>query len=467
MATIAQAATFPRTRFKARAIPRYTIRDRLLFVVALLTFGVAVFYMAGGLLIRAYPALFPGETVPFIGKVLSPLPGPVGVNQPGASSVFNKRVNLLILGLDKRPGDRFEDAYRTDTIMVATIDPVSKEASLLSFPRDLYITYDLPDGQWSGRINQSYLEGFQREGTIAAGAKQLAHDLEFNFGITIDHWMVMDFLGVEGIIDSIGGIDIDIPEELAVYNWWYSDEGGRPPEYVTFYPGEQHLIGYYAVAFGRSRESSQGDLDRVKRQQLVVEAALTKVFSLSLLNDPIGLYNAYKDTVKHDVAAGEMPGLARLLQASRGNLQTYSIADPVDGNPTVYGFETAGGAAVLGWDPENVTYWLNKAFPKTSYSGAAVEIQDGFGEPMEDRDEALGRYLRFAKGVPVVYIGPERTTQATTTITLFREGRRELAVDIAGWMGIPTAAIITKNPPDESYPDVLIAIGQDFILPDK
>jgi LCP family protein required for cell wall assembly len=468
MATIAQAAPFSRPRVKAKAIPRYTLRDRLLFVVALLTFGVAVFYISGGLLIRAYPALFPGEQVPFISNVLPSLPGPVGVNKPGAESVFNKRVNLLIIGLDKRPANRFEDGYNTDTIMIATVDPLSKQASLLSFPRDLYITHDFPDGsQWSGRINGSYAEGFQREGTIEGAVEQLAHDMEYNFGITIDHWMVMDFLGVEEIIDSVDGIDIDIPEELAVYNWYYSDEGDRPPQYISFFPGEQHLSGYFAVAFGRSRESPQGDIDRIKRQQLVVEAALAKVFSTSILNDPVGLYNGYKDAVKHDVSAGEMPGLVRLLQASRGNLETYSIADPVDGNATVYGFQTQGGAAVLGYDPENVAYWLNRAFPKTSYSGAAVEIQDAYGLPGEEKDEALGRYLRFAKGVPTVYLGPERTPQPNTIIILYREGRRELAEDIAEWLGIPASAIITRNPADDATPDVNITIGQDFILPNK
>ncbi len=422
--------------------------------------------MSGGLLVRAYPALFPGEQAPFFSQVLPSLPA-VGVDKPGSESVFNKRVNLLVLGLDKRPYEPFDGEYRTDTIMVATVDPLSKQASVLSFPRDLWVTLDLPGYQMDDRINESYEYGYRKDNTVASGAEQVAHDLQYNFGITIDHWMVMDFLGVEDVINSIGGIDIDIPDDLAVYDWWYSDEGNRPARYLTFPPGEQHLDGYNAVAFGRDRESAQGDLDRIKRQQLVVEAALSKVFSLSLLNDPIGLYNAYKGFVRHDVSVGEMPGLARLLQASHGNLETYSIGDPVDGNPTVYGFSTESGASVLGYDPENVTYWLNKAFPKAAYSGAAVEIQDGFGAASETWDDALGRYLRFAKGVPTVYLGPEKPAQPTTTITLTRDGRRPLAEDIAGWLGIPTSAIITKAPVDDSTPDILIVIGQDFVLPNE
>lgn len=469
MATRAEVSPFPRQRARASSSrmppPIYTGRDRLLFVLALLTFSVALFYMSAGLLIRAYPAVFPGETVPIIGNVLKPL-GPVAPRPPGADSIFNKRVNLLILGLDKRPYEPFAGPYRTDTIMVATIDPVSKDASLLSFPRDLLVTVDTPQWQADLRINQSYVEGFQQGGSIEAAAKQVQHDLEYNFGIQTDHWLVMDFVGVEDLINAVGGVDVVIDDELYVPDWWYNDEGERPSHWISFYPGEYHLSGYEAVAFGRYRNDS--DLKRVKRQQLVVQAAIDKVFSLNLLNNPIELYSAYKDLVKHDVALGEMPGLARLLAGSRGNIQTYSLGDKVDGNDTVWGYEVPStGALVLLYDADNVAYWLNKAFPKAAYSGAAVEVQNGFGDDGRARIEALGRYLRFAKGLPTVYLGPPQEIQAATSIVLLREGRREVAEDIAEWLGIPASAITTRTPPDDSAPDVIVTIGQDFILPDR
>ena len=70
----------------------------------------------------------------------------------------------------------------------------------------------------------------------------------------------MDFLGVEELIDAVGGIDIDVPEELAFDDWWYSDEGNRPPHWLSVFPGEQHMSGYTAVAFGRYRNGPDGDL---------------------------------------------------------------------------------------------------------------------------------------------------------------------------------------------------------------
>ena len=472
MATRVELAPFPRQRARASIHrvpplpPVYTPRDRLLFVVALVTFGIAVFYMSAGLLIRAYPAVFPGETLPIVGDVLKPL-GQAAPQPPGAESVFNKRVNLLILGLDRRPFEPFEGPYRTDTIMVATIDPVSKDASLLSFPRDLLVTLDTPQWEAQLRINQSYNEGYLQGGSVEAAAKQVQHDLEHNFGIQTDHWVVMDFLGVEDLVDAVGGIDVDIPEELAVYDFWYNNGGEIPSHYVSYYPGPQHLDGYNAVAFGRYRDGSGGDLGRVKRQQLVVQAALDKVFSLNLLTNPIELYNAYNDVVRHDVSLGEMPGLARLLAGSRGNVQTYSLGDPVDGNETVWGHTTPSGAAVLLYDSENVAYWLNKTFPKAAYSGAAVEVQNGYGEDGRQLVEAFGRYLRFGKGLPTVYLGPPQDLRPSTSIVLLRENRREVAEDIAEWLGMPTGAITTRAPVDDSSPDVIVVIGQDFVLPDR
>jgi len=433
-----------------------------LFVVALVVFGFASAYAGLGFLTRAYPAIFPGENAPLSG-VLASL-GPLQVEKPDETSVFNKRQNFLILGLDQRPYQKDGQPFRTDTIMVATIDPVTKEASVLGFPRDMMIRVNLPDGRsFDTRINESYEYGVQSGGTIEAGAKQVMADLKWNFGITINHWVVMNFTGVEQLIDAIGGVHVDIPEELATWDWYYSDEGDRPPAWIRFDPGEQDLSGYSAVAFGRFREDS--DLKRVKRQQLILTAALDQVFSLNLLTDPYGLYSTYKDMVDHDVSAGEMPGLANLLLQARGNIHTFSLGDPVNGVDTLTPYTTDAGAAVLLYNADNVTYWLNQVFTKASYSQSNVEIQNGYGEGGEEHASALGRYLKYGRGLPTVYLGPDHPLQPKTTITLYRKDRLPMAEDIATWMDIPAAEIVLVETTDPVMPDVVIVIGQDFVLP--
>ncbi len=442
---------------------KLTTGQRWLFVFALVTFGFASMYTSAVSLNRVWPALFPGKTLSSVLPVLDNLPGPI-IKPSGSESAFNKRINLLIIGVDKRPGYQDLDAYLTDVVMVATVDPLSKESAVLSFPRDMLIDIHTDWGVYSDRINTSYGVGVREGGSFSAGAQQLALDIKENFGIDIDHWVILDFEGVEKLIDALGGIDIDIPYELSVPDWLYSNDDVNAV-WVSFPPGPQHLDGYHAVAFGRYRNDS--DLYRVKRQQLVLQTALQRVFSMGLLNDPIGLWNAYKDTVKTDIPMASMPGYALLLKETQGRLKTYSLGDPVNDVPTLYEATTETGAAVLEWNPDNVRYWISQAFTPAKYAASVVEIQNGYGpgEDGEARALGLGRYLKYVQGLPTVEVGGTVTPQPVTTITLYDPAKRQLAEDIAGWLGIQPSLIKGATKTTETQPDVVIIIGQDFTVP--
>lgn len=469
-----------RRRAKARArasgISRF---QRLLFVLALVTFGLSSTYSSIALLARVTPALFPGKDLTSLGLIrpLAKLDAPfVPIKAPSDTSVFNKRINLLVLGVDRRPAfgadgqplpipDDENAGYLTDTIMVATIDPVAKTSAVLSFPRDMWIDIHTKDSTYEDRINTSYGVGVHNGKTVAAGITQLELDMKENFGIDIDHYVILDFKGVEKLVDAVGGVQVDIPYDLSVPNWFYSDDDIHG-QWVSFPPGINDLNGYMAVAFGRHREFDS-DLKRVKRQQLVLKAALGKVFSLQLLNDPLGLYDAYNSTVRTDIPKAKMPGYALLLKDTNGRLETYSLGDPVNGVPTMNGIITAGGAAVLEWNTENVQYWLNKVFTKAQYSASTVEVQNGYGEGEDGRVRAtaLGHFLAYSKGLPTVYFGPDQPAQPHTTITLYGSDKSSLAKDIASWMGIPESEIITLSKDDPTLPDVIIVIGKDFKVP--
>jgi LCP family protein required for cell wall assembly len=445
--------------------------QRLLFVLALVTFGLASTYSSIALLARVTPALFPGKNLTNLSfiKPLASLDVPIvpGIKAPSDASVFNKRINLLILGVDKRPAFQFDDngnsGYLTDTIMVATIDPVGKQASVLSFPRDMWVDIHTKDFTYEDRINTSFGVGVRAGKSIKSGTDQMELDMKEDFGIDIDYYVILDFAGVEKLIDALGGIDVVIPYDLSVPEWFYSDDDING-QWLSFPSGAQHLNGYNAVAFGRHREYDS-DLKRVKRQQLVLKTALAKVFSMALLNDPFSLWDAYSGTVKTDIPRSKFPGYALLLKDTNGRLNTYSLGDPVNDVPTLTGFTTAGGAAVLAWNPENVQYWLSQVFTKSQYSSSAVEIQNGYGDDGQVRAAALGRYLAYSKGLPTVYYGPDQAAQPHTTITLYGSDRKPLAEDIAGWMGIPTSEIVVLPKEDSSLPDVVIVIGKDFKLP--
>jgi LCP family protein required for cell wall assembly len=227
--------------------------QRLLFVLALLTFGFASFYTAVALLTRITPALFPGKNfeLPIVSRGFElVVPAPLQPSKPSADSAFNQRINLLIMGADARPYDEdatgyqapdIADTTRTDTLLVATIDPVTKQVSLLSFPRDMLIDIHLPNNVvYQDRINASYGVGVSRGKTFDAGAEQLSNDIEANFGIHIDHWVWLEFKGVEKLVDGLGGIDVDIPDELQVPHWggqWYYSDDDIHAKYLSFPPG--------------------------------------------------------------------------------------------------------------------------------------------------------------------------------------------------------------------------------------
>jgi LCP family protein required for cell wall assembly len=460
-------------RANSRTAALRSSRERRLFTFALVVFAITSSWASLVLFARVYPALFPGQVltdaipVKAVGGALVQLPGPLKVEAPGANSVFNERINILVLGVDKRPQDAELGGYLTDSIMIATVDPVTKQASAVSFPRDLYIDHYLSNGGvFKGRINESYGLGFKETKSPDAGARQLERDIEKNFGIKVDYYVLLDFEGVEKLIDSIGGVELDIPYELSVPDWWYSndDYSGR---WVSFPPGRQRVDGYHAVAFGRYREDS--DLYRVKRQQLVLQTAMAKAFSTGILNnDPFELYDAYVSTVKTDVPRARMFGFATLLKATGGELATYSVGDPVNGRDTVSPFTGFGGASVLEWDRENVAIILSQVFTKSQYANSTVDIRGGYGggDDGEKADE-LARYLRFQKGLPAVFVAPDVAIQGETTIALYNEERFDMAKEVAGWLGLPTTAIKEAARPSSSAgaPDMVITIGRNYTPP--
>jgi polyisoprenyl-teichoic acid--peptidoglycan teichoic acid transferase len=342
-------------RFLHRGARTHTARLTVLLAVSALLVG----YLGLASLTRAWPAIFPGEQLRLgiVNDVAKELPKPVGISQPSPDSVFNEPITMLIIGLDKRPLQLDPATVQTDTLMLASVDPVTHTINVLSIPRDLLIEIQTPEGRaYRDRINASFAVGAQ-DGRYESGARQLVRDFERNFGVDVDHWVVMDFPAVAAFIDRIGGVEVDVPPDLAVPDWYYSDDDvvGR---WVSFPPGLQKMDGYHAVAFGRARMFDD-DFHRVRRQQLVMEAAMEKVLARGLLNNATALYGDFRNMVTTDVPGSRIPGYALLVRKSGQGLRSYSLADPVSGRETVFDFWTPDGAAVLGWDPQNVSYWFD------------------------------------------------------------------------------------------------------------
>lgn len=169
---------------------------------------------------------------------------------------------VLILGNDRRPGEA--GIPRTDVVMLARIDPQRGHVALLSFPRDLWVT--IPDyGQT--RINAAYVWGetYAAPGGGLGLAKATVSNL---IGRSIDYVVMIDFEGFIKLIDSIGGVTVDVDKELDDPQFPTMDYGYT---HAYFAPGPQHMDGITALTYSRIRHPDS-DFTRIKRQQAVIVA---------------------------------------------------------------------------------------------------------------------------------------------------------------------------------------------------
>ena len=240
--------------------------------------------------------------------------GPVSTIPPGT------RLNLLLLGSDQRP---YEGGFRTDTIILVSLDPSAGTVSLVSFPRDLYIT--IP-GWTEQRINTAMGYG---------GFPLLATTLEYNFGVRPSHYVMVNFFAFQQTIDSLGGIDVYAAQTLSDHR----DKFG----YYTIPAGWNHMDGETALWYSRSRYSTS-DFDRTRRQQELIMALFERILSLNGIENAPELYDLYVKNVTTNLTwqdiAPLLPLAAKLSDTNR--IQHYYI-----GPAQVTPWRTPAGAQVL------------------------------------------------------------------------------------------------------------------------
>jgi LCP family protein required for cell wall assembly len=215
------------------------------------------------------------------------------------------RVNILVLGI----GGAGHDAPNlTDTIMVMSLDPKTKDAAMLSIPRDLYVKIPATSNTQVqyGKINAANVYG---------GPELSARVVANVIGVPIHYYVVVDFSGFRQAIDAVGGIDINVPK--AIYDPDYpcdNERGGYCPFRMA--AGPQHMNGTVALRYSRSRKSTS-DFDRAARQQMVIAALRTKALQLSTLTNPVkltALIDAMGTHIKTDIQPKEISKLASMAK---------------------------------------------------------------------------------------------------------------------------------------------------------
>lgn len=248
---------------------------------------------------------------------LQPAGGPTPQPWDGAS-----RVTVLLMGLDYRDWEAGSGAPRTDTMILATLDPLTQTAGLLSIPRDLWV--NIPGFEY-GRINTAYSLGEQFQ--LPGGGPQLAKDtVKELLGVPVDYYAVIDFSAFERFVDEIGGVKIDIPETITV-----DPLGDNNTKKLK--PGRQTLTGELALAYARLRKNAGDDFGRAERTRQVIMGIREQVLRANavpmLIAKAPALYQEISAGIRTDLSLEQAIQLAWLAQQIKDDqIKQGGIAPP-------------------------------------------------------------------------------------------------------------------------------------------
>src|SRR5215210_985698 len=230
-------------------------------------------------------------------------------------------LDVLVLGVDRRPDAGEDSSARSDTMMLVRVIPASGQVKLLSVPRDLYV--EVESGK-KDRINSAYAYG---------GIDQARSVMEDLTGVEIDNYVIVDFEGFEKVIDAIGGVRVDVGSGVFPKQWNMGE-------------GMEHLNGYKALKYARYRGTPRADLDRIDHQQKLLAALRRQALRWDTVTKLPGAIKVANENVDTDLGVMQVIPLARALVFNGKDTKMESAE--LQGSP-IY---LSDGAQVLAPDDE-------------------------------------------------------------------------------------------------------------------
>ena len=275
---------------------------------------------------------------------------------PGLIALDNVS-QIMVLGVDRRA----DDAGRSDTLMIISVDTENSRAALLSVPRDTRVNIE---GHGYDKINHAYAYG---------GHELTQRTIENLLGVPIDHYIIVDTKSFERIIDDIGGVDIDVEKRMYYEDPW-DDEGGLV---IDLYPGMQHLYGWQAIQYVRYRDG-EGDIGRITRQQHFLHALLEAVISPNILPHLPDIAQEVSSAIETDMTFAELLSLANILKSVNDNGLS---SDMVPGRPAYL---------------KDISYWVPDIL------AARELLVAGIGAEMTDdmEDAAIKATTHYEENMP-------------------------------------------------------------------
>lgn len=258
-----------------------------------------------------------------------------------SDSIFKGKnvVNILLVGQDRREG---QPRQRSDAMILCTINKETKTLTMTSFMRDVWVY--IPD-HYNQRINVPYMLG---------GFELLNKTLDYNFGVSADYNIEIDFTGFMKAIDIVGGVEIELTGAEARYLNKWGNWDVEENQHWQLKEGVNKLTGSQALAFSRIREIGS-DFGRTNRQRMVLTALLEKAKGLSL-SEMQALVKEVLPLIATDMTNSEIMSTAADVLFMLGDLEIVSQRIPMDNE---YSFANKNGASVIVLSKKNLE--ANKA----------------------------------------------------------------------------------------------------------
>lgn len=365
-----------------------------------------------------------------------------------------KPYNVLLLGGDHRPG---EERYRTDTMIVARVDPQNKKVWMLSIPRDTRV--DIP-GHGSAKINQAYYYG---------GAELAIETVKGHTGLDINHYMELNFRGFEKVVNAMGGVWIDVPSEIDDWKAASHSPGHRAKNIDA---GYQLLDGEHALTFVRSRAFVDADFSRMKNQQIFFKALADQIAKKGNVVKLPKIVSAVAPYIATDMSLMEMIRTAQALKDA--------------GSSSVY-TETIKGewrSPYVWTDEENMAELIaameeGRSFDGSAEATPAVGSEESTAQPVnassvnaDDIDVAVrngagiagvakqAASILKARGFNVPEVGNANQNVYDKTLIVYKDNKAAAELVAAG---LPPGTKLVESRGMYAFDtDVLVVIGKDW-----
>lgn len=380
------------------------------------------------------------------------------------------RVAVLLLGIDQRMTE--DGPWRTDTMILLTLDPITKRGGMLSIPRDLWV--EIPDYGVYDRINTAHFRGDVDNYPGGGGPALAMKAVQQSFGMQVGYYVRFNFYAFVQIVDQLGCIPITVTETIDDPSYPAMEGPGFDPFHID--AGDYCMTGETLLKYARTRATFGGDFDRAARQQQVIYAIRQHVLSgdqlSTLLTQAPQIYTTLQTGVSTNFAMEQLIELARLAS----EIPKENICSAVVDGDYIEGMQTlSDGSQVLIPSRDKIRQLAldisNGTGSCAPGAGSAEDLAEQAAAERASvsvlngtRREGLATEtgdMLASMGINIISVGNADRFDYAQTIIYNYTGKSSTARYLAQLLGVPETAIVSTASPTGQF-DIQVILGDDY-----